>query len=92
MLAQKLIENGYVKDCFKNLSPIASILKRSYIAGLLIKYNEGKYANRLANVKLYTTKDFTSLFTEILKGQKGLKRGDTMPTTVPSQFAIKNWD
>lgn len=62
VLVQKLIENGFVKDSFKNLSPIASVLKRSYIAGLLITYNGGKYANRLANVKIYTSKDFTSLF------------------------------
>lgn len=91
LLSTKLMENGYVSDCFANLSPIASVLKRSYLAALLIRHYGGKYANRLANVKLYTVKDFSSLFSELLKGVKGLKRGDTMPESVPSQFAIKSW-
>lgn len=62
MLSEKLIENGYISEGFSNLSTVAAVLKRAYIASVLFRYCKGIYANRLANTRIYTSKDFISLF------------------------------
>lgn len=43
-----LMKNGYFKDAASTLFPLVAILKRGFVAKLLIQYLDGRFANRLA--------------------------------------------
>lgn len=56
------MKHGYFKDAVSTLFPIVAALKRGFVAGLLIKYLDGKFANRLACPKEATKEIVSTIF------------------------------
>ena len=52
MLANKLINFGFMREGFTTLIPIATVLPRSFLVGLLLKYVKGNFVNRLTNMTI----------------------------------------
>jgi hypothetical protein len=66
-----------------NLIPVAVGLKRSYLAAILLNYFQGRFANRLANVKINGPFDFTKIFKDLINDPQA--KGDKIPSNINSR-------
>jgi hypothetical protein len=69
----------YEKDAVSNIFPLVPILKRGFIAKILIKYMDGKYANRLVCPKESPIDIINGIFITILESSREDLQGDALP-------------
>lgn len=80
------MKNGYFKDAVSTLFPIVSALKRGFVASLLIKYLNGKLANRLVCPKEPTNEIFSMIFAEIMENEIDELPEDSLTSMVDDEW------
>lgn len=80
------MKNRYFKDATSTLFPLVAVLKRGFVASLLIKYLEGKYANRLACPREATKEVISIILAEILENEIDELTEDSLPSIIDEEW------